>query len=99
MILDRSLGQKGPWSLVLTMDSSRQQGAASELRRYDGPVPTAGSSGPGGARAAAGVRLVDVVTDDEPAAAWLACGVVSTSVRQRRTTASPALTYGEAPLV
>ena len=35
-------------------------------------------------RAADGARVVHVVTDDEAAAACPVCGVVSTSVRQRR---------------
>lgn len=50
-------------------------------------------------RAADGVRLVHVVTDDEAAAACPACGVISTSVRQRRTTRPRDLPYGAAPLV
>ncbi|SDY74780.1 zinc-finger of transposase IS204/IS1001/IS1096/IS1165 [Modestobacter sp. DSM 44400] len=49
-------------------------------------------------RAADGVRVVHVITDDETAAACPACGVFSTSVRQRRTTHPRDLPYGEAPL-
>ncbi len=37
------------------------------------------------ATAADGVRVVHVVTDDEGAAACPVCGVLSSSVRQRRT--------------
>ena len=40
-------------------------------------------------------RVVDVVTDDETAAACPGCGVFSTSVRQRRTTRPRDLPYGE----
>ena len=40
-------------------------------------------------------RVVHVVTDDETAAACPACGVFSTSVRQRRTTRPVDLPYGE----
>jgi hypothetical protein len=50
-------------------------------------------------RAADGARVVHVVTDDEAAAACPACGVFSTSVRQRRTTRPRDLPYGEEPLV
>jgi len=46
-----------------------------------------------------GARVVHVVTVDETAAACPACGVFSTSVRQRRTTRPRDLPYGEAPLV
>ena len=49
-------------------------------------------------RAVDGARVVHVVTDDETAAACPACGVLSVSVRQRRTTAPRDLPYGEAPL-
>ena len=49
-------------------------------------------------RAADGARVVHVVTDDETAAACPACGVVSTSVRQRRVTRPRDVPYGEAPL-
>jgi transposase len=49
-------------------------------------------------RAADGGRTVHVHTDDEAAAACPACGVVSTSVRQRRTTSPRDLPYGEEPL-
>jgi hypothetical protein len=37
-------------------------------------------------RVADGTRLLHVLTDDESAAACPACGVFSSSVRQRRTT-------------
>ena len=46
-----------------------------------------------------GTRVVHVVTDDETAAACPECGVVSTSVRQRRVTRPRDLPYGEAPLM
>jgi transposase len=49
-------------------------------------------------RAADGTRVVHVVTNDETAAACPECGVLSTSVRQRRTTRPRDLPYGEAPL-
>ncbi len=49
-------------------------------------------------RADDGTRVVHVVTDDETAAACPACGVLSTSVRQRRTTSPRDLLYGEEPL-
>ena len=49
-------------------------------------------------RAADGVRLVHVVTADEAAAACPECGVVSTSVRQRRATRPRDVPYGEEPL-
>jgi transposase len=49
-------------------------------------------------RAADGARLVHVVTDDETAAACPKCGVLSTSVRQRRTTSPRDVPYGEEPL-
>nr|WP_198588511.1 ISL3 family transposase [Geodermatophilus chilensis] len=49
-------------------------------------------------RAADGVRVVHVVTDEETAAACPECGVLSSSVRQRRTTRPRDLPYGEAPL-
>jgi transposase len=45
-----------------------------------------------------GGRTVHVVTDDPGAAACPACGVFSTSVRQRRTTRPKDLPYGEGPL-
>jgi hypothetical protein len=50
-------------------------------------------------RAADGARVVHLVTDDEAAAACPACGVLSTSVRQRRTTRPRDLPYGQEPLV
>jgi transposase len=46
-----------------------------------------------------GTRVVHVVTDEETAAACPACGVLSTSVRQRRTTRPRDVPYGEEPLV
>ncbi|SDY15238.1 hypothetical protein SAMN05661080_02480, partial [Modestobacter sp. DSM 44400] len=49
-------------------------------------------------RAADGTRVVHVITEEETAAACPVCGVVSTSVRQRRTTSPRDLPYGEAPL-
>lgn len=49
-------------------------------------------------RAADGVRVVHVVTDDETAAACPVCGVLSVSVKQRRTTRPRDLPYGEEPL-
>jgi len=45
-----------------------------------------------------GARTVRVVTDDPGAAACPACGVFSTSVKQRRTTSPKDLPYGEVPL-
>ena len=50
-------------------------------------------------RAADGARVVHVVTDDETAAACPVCGVLSTSVKQRRTTRPRDVPYGEEPLV
>jgi len=50
-------------------------------------------------RVADGSRVVHVLTDDESAAACPACGVFSSSVRQRRTTRPRDLPYGEQPLV
>lgn len=50
-------------------------------------------------RAADGARVVHVVTEDEAAAACPVCGVISTSVRQRRTDAPRDVPYGEEPLV
>ncbi len=44
-------------------------------------------------------RVVHVLTDDEAAAACPVCGVLSTSVRQRRTTRPRDLPQGEEPLV
>jgi transposase len=44
-------------------------------------------------------RVVHVVTDDPDAAACPACGVVSTAVRQQRTTRPRDLPQGEEPLV
>jgi transposase len=49
-------------------------------------------------RAADGARVVHVVTDEPGAAACPQCGVLSTSVRQRRTTAPRDVPYGEQPL-
>jgi transposase len=49
-------------------------------------------------RGADGARVVHVVTDEPTAAACPECGVVSTSVRQRRTTAPRDVPYGEEPL-
>ena len=49
-------------------------------------------------RAADGARVVHVATDEETAAACPECGVLSTSVRQRRTTSPRDLPYGEVPL-
>jgi len=43
-------------------------------------------------------RVVHVITDDETAAACPACGVISTSVRQRRVTRPRDLPQGEEPL-
>ncbi|MBW8709586.1 MAG: ISL3 family transposase [Mycobacterium sp.] len=48
--------------------------------------------------AADGARVVHVVPDDEAAAACPQCGVVSTSVRQRRTSRPRDVPYGEQPL-
>jgi transposase len=50
-------------------------------------------------RAGDGTRVVHVVTDEETAAACPACGVLSTSVRQRRITRPRDVPYGEEPLV
>jgi transposase len=50
-------------------------------------------------RAADGTRVVHVVTDEEAAAACPVCGVLSASVRQRRTTAPRDVPYGEESLV
>jgi transposase len=49
-------------------------------------------------RAADGARVVHVVTDDGAAAACPKCGVISTSVRQRRMTRPRDVPYGEEPL-
>ena len=49
-------------------------------------------------RVCGGGRVVHVLTDDETASACPKCGVFSTSVRQRRTTAPRDLRYGEEPL-
>ena len=49
-------------------------------------------------RAADGARVVHVVTEEETAAACPVCGVLSTSVRQRRTTRPRDVPYGEEPL-
>jgi hypothetical protein len=46
-------------------------------------------------RVANGTRVLHVLTDDETAAACPACGVFSSSVRQRRTTRPRDLPYGE----
>jgi hypothetical protein len=46
-------------------------------------------------RVADGTRLVHVLTDGDGAAACPACGVFSSSVRQRRTTRPRDLPYGE----
>jgi transposase len=46
-------------------------------------------------RVADGSRVLHVLTDDETAAACPACGVFSSSVRQRRTTRPRDLPYGE----
>ena len=46
----------------------------------------------------AAVRLVHVVTTASSAAGCPQCGVVSTSVEQRRTTRPRGLPYGEEPL-
>jgi hypothetical protein len=45
-----------------------------------------------------GARIVRVVTDDPAAAACPHCGVISTTVRQRRTTRPRDLPYGDAPV-
>lgn len=45
------------------------------------------------------IRLVHVVTTASSAAGCPQCGVVSTSVKQRRTTRPGDLAYGEEPLV
>jgi len=45
-----------------------------------------------------GMRTVHLRTDDVAAAACPECGVLSSSVRQRRTTRPRDLPYGEAPL-
>ncbi len=50
-------------------------------------------------RVAGGMRVVHVLTDDESAAACPACGVLSSSVRQRRTTRPRDLPYGKEALV
>jgi transposase len=50
-------------------------------------------------RADDGARVVHVVTDDETAAACPACGVLSASVRQRRTTRPRDVPYGADPLL
>jgi transposase len=50
-------------------------------------------------RVADGSRLVHVLTDDDSAAACPACGVLSNSVRQRRTTRPRDVPYGEELLV
>jgi transposase len=47
----------------------------------------------------AGARVVHLLTDDPSEGACPACGVVSTSVRQRRTTRPRDLPYGEQALV
>ncbi len=44
-------------------------------------------------------RVVHVLTDDAGAAACPVCGVLSTTVRQRRTTRPRDLSQGEEPLV
>ena len=44
-------------------------------------------------------RVVHVLTDDEAAAVCPQCGVLSTTVRQRRTTRPRDLPQGEEPLV
>jgi transposase len=49
-------------------------------------------------RVAGGGRVVRVLTDGEGAAACPLCGVLSTSVRQRRATRPRDLPYGEQPL-
>lgn len=49
-------------------------------------------------RVAGGGRVVHVLTDEEGAAACPQCGVLSSSVRQRRTIRPRDLPYGEAPL-
>jgi transposase len=49
-------------------------------------------------RAADGTRVVHVVTAEETAAACPVCGVLSTSVRQRRVTRPRDVPYGEEPL-
>ncbi len=46
-----------------------------------------------------GTRVVHVLTDDASAAACPQCGVLSTLVRQRRTTRPRDVPYGEQPLV
>jgi transposase len=46
-------------------------------------------------RAAGGTRVVHVLTDDDSAAACLCCGVLSTAVRQRRTTCPRDVPYGQ----
>ena len=45
-----------------------------------------------------GARMVHVVTNDPAAAACPQCGVISTAVRQRRTTRPRDLPYGDAPV-
>jgi transposase len=49
-------------------------------------------------RVADGSRVVHVLTDDPAAAACPQCGVLSSVVRQRRTTRPRDVPYGEAPL-
>ena len=45
-----------------------------------------------------GARVVDVLTDEETAAACPACGVLSTSVKERLTTHPRDVPYGTAPI-
>lgn len=49
-------------------------------------------------RVAVGTRVVHVLTDDDCAAACPQCGVLSSSVRQRRTTRPRDIPYGQTPL-
>ena len=45
-----------------------------------------------------GARVVEVVTDEETAAACPECGVLSTSVKERATTRPRDVPYGVAPI-
>jgi transposase len=85
---------------MLAVDSSRQQKGPRVMQ--DGTTILFGLPGVrvrDVERVAGGGRVVHVLTDDETAAACPACGVFSTSVRQRRTTRPRDLPYGEERLV
>src|SRR5674476_1161984 len=80
---------------MLAVDSSRQQKWPRVMQ--DGTTILFGLPGVrvrDVERVAGGGRVVHVLTDDESAAACPACGVFSTSVRQRRTTRPRDLPYG-----